>query len=62
MDLMSLFQTRSAIWATRDGCLDHYPHRCPKECPNAGRHDSALATFGLCECVDCYTPPSGGDL
>jgi hypothetical protein len=47
----ALFQTRAAIWATRDGCLTHYPHRCPGDCPQAGRHDGSLGE--LCECRGC---------
>ena len=41
------------VWATRDGCADHYPRYCPPDCPNAGKHDSELWQHGLCECHQC---------
>ena len=52
----AMHDMRTRVWATRDGCMDHYPRHCPPDCPNAGKHDAGLADeYGACECHQCRT-------
>jgi hypothetical protein len=53
MNINEVFNVRERVWATRDGCTDHYPRYCPPDCPNAGKHDAGLSEVGVCECHQC---------
>lgn len=55
MKLEHLWDFRRRVWATRDGCITHYPRRCQPDCPNTGKHDAGLAELGACECHQCRT-------